>query len=242
MKYCLNTDKVGIALLDTKGFVVQYAKRLSELSDSNIAMITDFDDSGLLMALDVQDNVSNDIYRIGIDFDTVNELKLNLADVEERYTPGNALKRLRRLAFYGRVEKKTYQHNLEYLGKNRIEIDSIMSAVGAARFWKFVIKRLVKQFPERDYNRSLTIPDNMKPSIHFAFVNMLNAKVKEILKDDIKKIKDELRTYKGVIKDVDKKQQQIFNDLQDLIDKSTSLEPLRARIQEIIDEFQVKKE
>jgi len=221
--------------------MVQYAKTLSELSGSNIAMITDFDDSGLLMSLDVQDNVSSDIYRIGIDFDTVDKLKLNAVDVEERYTPGNAMKRLKRLAFWGR-EKKIYQYNLGYLKEKRIEIDSIMSAVGAERFWKYVIKRLTKQFPERVYNRSLTIPDNIKPSIHLAFVNMLNAKVKEVLKDDIKKIRGELRTYKGIIKDVDKKQQQIYDGLQNLVDMSPNLEPLRVRIQEIIDEFQVKKD
>ncbi|MGH9973194.1 MAG: hypothetical protein ACRD93_04780, partial [Nitrososphaeraceae archaeon] len=39
------TNKAGIATLDSKGFVVEYARRLSELSQDdgcNIAMITDF--------------------------------------------------------------------------------------------------------------------------------------------------------------------------------------------------------
>jgi len=235
-------DKQGIALLDTKGFPVEYAKRLSELSKElgcNIAVITDFDDSGLLMAWNLYHKVSNDIYRIGIDFDTVKELDIKIQDVEESYTPSNAMKRLKRLAFFG-DEKKIYQNNLYYLGKKRIEIDSIMSAVGAEKFWKFVIKRLEKQFPERDYNRSLLIQENIKPEIYWNFVDMLNAKIKDVLKEDIKKIRKNLRNYKGIIKDVGKKEEQIANDLQNMVDKHSNLEPLRAKIQDIINEFQVK--
>jgi hypothetical protein len=233
-------NKQGIALLDTKGFAVEYAKRLSKLSDSHIAMITDFDDSGLLMALNIQDTVSSDIYRIGVDFDIVKELNLKLSDVEERYTPGNAMKKLEKLAFWGE-EKKIYERNFYYLREKRIEIDSIMEAAGAEKFWKYVIKKLAKQFPERDYNRSLTIQENIKPEIYYNFVKMLNDKIKEVLKDDIKKIRNELRNHKGIIEDVQAKEQEISDTLQDLVDKHTKLRPLRTKILEIINEFQVKQ-
>lgn len=101
--------KVGVALLDTKGYVVEYAKVLSQNSAENgghISMITDFDADGLLMAFDVHNTVSKDIYRIGIDFDTIDELiemypeleeRLVLEKLEESYTPGTSIKRLKEL-------------------------------------------------------------------------------------------------------------------------------------------------
>ena len=36
-------ETYGIALLNTRGFLTDYAKRLSELTESNIAILTDLD-------------------------------------------------------------------------------------------------------------------------------------------------------------------------------------------------------
>ena len=46
------TDAAGIAILDTKGFVVEYARKLSRLAkkdNCNIAMVTDLDADGIFM-------------------------------------------------------------------------------------------------------------------------------------------------------------------------------------------------
>ena len=52
-------DKYGIALLYTRGFATEYALEVSKQSESNIAVLTDFDVSGLLIAskLSHRDNI-----------------------------------------------------------------------------------------------------------------------------------------------------------------------------------------
>jgi hypothetical protein len=68
-------DEKGIALLYTRGFLTDYASVLSEKSAKegcNIAILTDFDDSGLAIAREVPD-----AYRIGIDFETLKDLDNN---------------------------------------------------------------------------------------------------------------------------------------------------------------------
>ncbi len=59
-------DEKGIAILNTRGFLTEYAKELSELAEEeecNIAILTDFDSSGLLIS-----TVLPNAHRIGIDF------------------------------------------------------------------------------------------------------------------------------------------------------------------------------
>jgi 5S rRNA maturation endonuclease (ribonuclease M5) len=79
-------DKQGIALLYTRGFASEYADEVSKGSKSNIAILTDFDASGLLIA----NKLSNreNIYWIGIRPEMVKDLGIqNIEEVEEEYTP-----------------------------------------------------------------------------------------------------------------------------------------------------------
>ena len=64
---------LGIAILDTKGFVVQYARRLSRLAKKdgcNIAMLTDLDADGIFMTIKVKHEIPS-LFRIGINFKTL---------------------------------------------------------------------------------------------------------------------------------------------------------------------------
>ena len=78
-------DEKGLALLNTRGCLTEYASILSEQSRKNgcnIAILTDFDASGLLIARSVPD-----VYRIGIDLDTLKYFGLDPGTVEEEYKP-----------------------------------------------------------------------------------------------------------------------------------------------------------
>ena len=66
-------DEKGIAILNTRGFLTEYAEELSELAEEkecNIAILTDFDSSGLLIS-----TVLPNAHRIGIDFKTLEKLR-----------------------------------------------------------------------------------------------------------------------------------------------------------------------
>jgi hypothetical protein len=80
-------DEKGIALLNTRGFLTEYAEFLSKKSEKEgckVAILTDFDASGLVLA-----SKAPNAYRIGIDFGTLNDLGLAIEDVEKEYKPEN---------------------------------------------------------------------------------------------------------------------------------------------------------
>ena len=61
-------DEKGIALLNTRGFLTEYAEILSKKSEKEgckVAILTDFDASGLVLAAKAPN-----AYGIGIDFET----------------------------------------------------------------------------------------------------------------------------------------------------------------------------
>ena len=122
-------DKYGIALVYSRGFLTEYAIELSELAEKsgcNVAILTDFDASGLLIATKLP---GNNIHRIGITPKMVNELGLDIESVQEEYSPQNG--HYDTLAEW--VKKNNYnlisRYWLNYLAKNRIDIDSVLALV-----------------------------------------------------------------------------------------------------------------
>jgi hypothetical protein len=82
-------DQKGIALLNTRGFLTEYAEILSKKSEQEgckVVILTDFDASGLVLAAKAPN-----AYRIGIDFEMLQDLGLDIEEVEEEYSPGTQI-------------------------------------------------------------------------------------------------------------------------------------------------------
>ena len=89
----------GIAILNSRGFLTEYATELSELAEQkgcNIAILTDLDSSGLL----ISSNLPN-AHRIGIDFKTLERIGLNQEMFKKRQKKGkgndNHLPRIKKI-------------------------------------------------------------------------------------------------------------------------------------------------
>ena len=85
-------DQSGIAFLNTRGFLTEYATALSVLAKkhgANVVILTDLDSSGLLIRYAVPN-----VPRVGIDFETLEILGIDQTDVEEEYDPGKHIARL----------------------------------------------------------------------------------------------------------------------------------------------------
>jgi hypothetical protein len=176
------SDGKRIALLNTRGFLVDYASRLAKLANEkgcNIAIIVDWDVSGLLMYLKVKKIILG-LKRIGVDFKTVIDLGLGLGDVEEKYEGSknkhfNALKKELEEALENAERNKTEEEiteyrylrsHLDYLGENRIEINSIIAQLGDnEKFYGWIEDELRDAFPYRIFTRASKIPEYVKPDI-----------------------------------------------------------------------------
>jgi hypothetical protein len=244
-------DEMGIALLNTRGFPVEYAEILTKISAQkrcNVAILTDFDDSGLLMAA----RAAN-IYRIGIDFQTLQDLGLDIVDVEEAYSPGKHFKSLEGPdgQYYGVYSDEI----LDYIRCKRIEINSVIAALhDNAKFWEWVLERLRKQFHNRDYNRSVSVPEYVIPEC----LESLNDKVKEkgiaILKQGREKLQDRLSDIgpgflfdktNVVLKDsaedimmmtIPKYEETLIEHSRQIIESDKSIRPLLDKIEDLAKE------
>ena len=144
-------SRKGVALINSRGFIVDYAKDLLALSkehNANIFQLTDYDASGLVISMKIQG-----IPRMGVDPITVSELGLRLSDVQESYkAPTNHLKKLPK-ALRKEVENK------------RIEIDSILAETGPRILWGYLEKKMFEIAPQRDLSRSLELTVNLPTEI-----------------------------------------------------------------------------
>lgn len=149
-------ERYGIAILNTRGFLTDYAKDLSELSE-HVTIITDLDDSGLVLA-----NKVPDVPRIGIDLETLQHFELEREKVEEEYSPGDHYKNLLNLSKMGELDSEI-DDLLKEIENTRIEIDSILVEVGNEKFWEFILEKLEDLWENRNYRRAIKTPKGIVP-------------------------------------------------------------------------------
>ena len=233
-------NSLGIAILNSRGFLTEYATELSDLAGQNgcnIAILTDWDSSGLL----ISSNLPN-AYRIGIDFKTLEKFGLRKEDVEEKvlqqHDSDNHLKNLKKLSreqIPSPYSISDWKQMIKYLeGRRRIEIDSVIARVGSKVFWDFIIKELSSKFSNRNYNRSIDIPEYVSPKIVGDFFTNIQNKISELQSEERQKIKSELENTEGFL-DLNRKKAEIENAL-----RSIAQEKIDEITQFISDEFKKK--
>jgi hypothetical protein len=203
------SDGKRIALLNTRGFLVDYASRFAKLANErgcNIAIIVDWDASGLLMYLKVKKLIPS-LKRIGVDFKTVKDLGLRLGDVEEKYEGSknkhfDALKHELDEALEDAKGNKTkeeitefryLQSQLDYLKEKRIEINSIIAQLkDNEKFYGWIEDELRDAFQYRIFTRSSEIPEYVKPTILQELDDAAEEIGKEALKPHIVKLQVKL--------------------------------------------------
>jgi hypothetical protein len=178
-------DQKGIALLNTRGFLTEYAEILSKKSEKegcNVAILTDFDASGLVLAAKAPN-----AYRIGIDFGTLQDLRLDNKDVEEGYKLGNHLEPLQQGGKLAGLYPKEW---IDYVTTKRIEINSITEALNDnEKFWDWVVGKLRARFTDWDYTRAVSIPDYVMPKT----LQSLNENIEKIGTAILKKRAEKLK-------------------------------------------------
>jgi hypothetical protein len=82
---------------------------------------------------------------------------------------------------------------LDYLEENRIEINSIVSELNDnARFWNWIEEQLRDCFPERDFTRSVNIPDYVEPGPLQKLNDIIRQKGTAVLKLRKEELEDKL--------------------------------------------------
>jgi hypothetical protein len=125
--------------------------------------------------------------------------------------------------------------NLDYLKSNRIELGAITAAVGPQRFWEWLRKKILEKFPNRDYNRAISVPERVMPQNYLDFEAALENKVKSVLKPSYDGWKDTLINYEGFIDNTGDKYDEIENNMRDnLMNDNTIKQLMKATKTEVV--------
>jgi hypothetical protein len=219
--------KVGIAILNPRGFLTENADDYSQLvleklEGKNVATLNDFDASGVCIAKKAKGIIS-----LGVDLELVSELGLQTSQVEEDYN-GSSSDHYKWL----KANYPDYEH-LEYLKHKRVEIDSINAVVGAKQLWEAMLARLKEAFPNRDYNRALDVGTYETPWWYDKFTDLatdlFHAKDAEFMND----IRNKYTDYEGFVKDVKKEEEEIGRGQLEAIEHDEIVEELGEKIRDI---------
>jgi DNA topoisomerase VI subunit B len=246
----LFADDKGIALLNTRGFLTEYASKLAKKSAEEgciIWIVTDLDDSGLLMSLMARKGFKG-IKRIGIDFDTIKELRLKISDVEEEYVPGKHLEKVKK----EKDEDLRYPKEiLTYVSTKRIEINSVMTALdNNTKFWEWIVLKLTKKPVKRNYNRSVDIPKYVIPGPLEKLNDIVEEKSTTILEKPREKLQKQLsninngflfdRTNKVLPEyNIEKYKKSLTEQARKIIESNPKIKSLLENIEDLVTEQQV---
>lgn len=198
-------DRKGVALLTSRGFLVEYAKDLINLMEegrANIYLLTDYDASGISISSKVPG-----IPRVGVGIDTCDGLGLKLREVIEIY-------------------RSTKEHlsdvpeeNREFLSRYRVEIDSILAAAGTERLWSYLEKKMKELAPLRDLARSLDLTAKL-PEEFQEKLNEISSTLTSYSDPYRNYIREKLASWPHGFVEIDEKEAEIQRQLTELVTQS----------------------
>jgi hypothetical protein len=217
----------GVALVHTQGRFTEYAKGLIEDAKkvgAIVAVLVDFDAVGV----DIARKTITTTLKIGIDKSTVEWFQQNgfpdltIEKLEEEYTPK-----------IGTSDP--------YLQTHRIELDSIMQAVGSEAFWKYIMYRLqLKEFSPNGFNlnKVVKMPENkdIYPKAVQDLLSYLDIYQDTLLEDNRAEIEGQLEQYRELtnIEDVENELEEYHSDIV-AEDKSETMQTIVTKITELME-------
>jgi hypothetical protein len=256
------TREFGIALLQSQGFIAEYGEWLAEeaaKTGANVIILTDFDASGIEIAFKLNgvsrlgvdlDTIQwlND--RRGGDTNPVLNIdKLTESSLNNKGQPSSHWDNLKLVLGYDIPELCCSEHNTKYvrylqkqthtgeryidfLKSKRIELNTIENEVGAKRFWEWVKSQLLELFPNRDYNRAITMPIFIRTPIMVEFDKELRSTIIAILRYKFGETREELEYTEGLI-NTTKKFEGIEFDCQEVLSKDPLIKQIHLGMQSL---------
>jgi hypothetical protein len=199
-----HADKYGIAMVNSRGYLVEYAHDLmsaAKSSGANIIIITDYDLSGVNLA----SKCGKHVHWITMDDSTLQYFgPAKDKRIVVRATNTKLIDHIKEIM---RTDKRFEDLDIEFLKTSRIEINAVIAAVGDKRFWKFIMDKLQKLYPIRNYNRDIKLPSkdleddetDIYPNAIKRLILHTREVVEEVVQEPEKKIESELKKVRGFL-------------------------------------------
>ena len=230
-------DKYGIALVNSHGHLVEYAKDLTKAakaSGAHVAIATDYDIPGVLIASEAK----------GVTWLGVNEKMLQYFCLSKQnknivvsYNPKK--KRIDPDDFRNLVKSDVRFRDvvdIDFLKKNKIELDAILAAVGSEDLWKYFMVDLKESYPTRDYNRVISSRPSLSNHYPQSIRNLgqyMDNHVDSLIARERERIVAELKDVEGFI-EVEKTKVEIEKRLGDIVEADPHLKRIGLKLEELM--------
>jgi hypothetical protein len=217
----------------------EYAQELAELAEEskgNIAILTDYDIPGLLIASQLPE-----AFWIGINEDVMREFGIEHDNDQlvVSYNPQKTRVKLEQLQEDDRFAVDSDAVDFDFLEDHKVEIDAVLAHVGAARLWDYIKQALEERYKKRNYLRVIEPRPDALDEHYPQSIKDLNAyldqRAEEITEDEREKIAAELQEVEGFI-DVEDKRKEIDKRHGDIIRDDETLNDVAAKIKEVLQE------
>ena len=153
--------------------------------------------------------------------------------VEETYNPKQ--NHIKPLEDWANTKKdRLLSVEVEYVHHKRVEIDSVLAAINNnAIFWRFILFKLQKRFPTRNYNRAIDIPEYVIPDCVEELNDIIREKAVLILKEERAKMEKRFSNNHGFL-EVNTYDKSIPEHFKNIIEQDNSMKPLLEKIEAIV--------
>jgi hypothetical protein len=123
---------------------------------------------------------------------------------------------------------------LDFLKENRIELNTIMTQIGAKRFWNWLYSKIISIFPTRNYLRVIRVPPY---EITLPVLDKLNkiveGKIKDCIEDEKFVIIDELYRVEGFL-NTEIKTDEIDDRLNDVVNEDEDITKFNTKLKRVV--------
>ena len=246
-------SRYGVALVNSRGFLVEYAIMLAEAAKeggAHIAIMTDYDVAGIMIAWELKDAIwlgcdERMLKRFGI--------KHNDEDYAVDYNASVARTNEFDLQHILDTDKRFAHVDIDFIRKKRIdykivegkrvELDAVLARAGEEEYggspealWNYMMELIEEAHPIQNYTRVI---DSKSPTLYKYYpkpfrqlTTLIENHLDVIIKDKKKKIESELENTVGLI-DVNKKKEEIDKDEGKIITDNKLMKKIGEAIKQI---------
>jgi hypothetical protein len=252
-------SKYGVALVNSKGQLSDYAKQLSTAAKkggAHIAIFTDYDIPGLHIASKLEGALW-----LGVDEPMLEHFGISHQDAEWviPYDPSKGLGDgvIKRdiesdERFAGGWRRQHGRIDIEWLKQkkfpggsteagNKVEIDAVLAKAGSAKLWDYLMKAMSEKYRKRDYTRVIhnyrdaPMPSAIGftiPSIVWKLQTHMRSRADFITREARDKIRSRLKEYEGFLV-VQDKEGEIRQELSSIVNSDQQIKDVSGALSEI---------
>jgi hypothetical protein len=245
-------DLYGIALVNTRGHLTEYCERLmkeAEKSGALVVIITDYEYVGIKIASESPSNV----HWIGVNDEMLEYFHLTKEGLEIDAENQNSKTEVESLVLRGRhsPDRDTgyVRNDSRFMGKidlkflkdwKRTEINAVLATVESERFFEYILYKLQQISPSRDYTRVIKMPSEYGGGLNAVLpkpirdvLSRIQYLAAEAVEEKEEEIINELKTYKGVLK-VEEKREEIQEQFTKVLKENENIKKIVEKCDDLL--------